>query len=316
MSMPTTELHDPPKPRPQPFSLQRAWNAAFSRGVGYEPQPPGSFFSETSVRGYFIDFRAKTTAPTAQAPRKLQPAALAQLALGWWERSLLGDREAPAAFQAIASALANEPEEHGWTLRWPYRVDVPKYRLSVPWYSAMAQGQIASVFVRAQTRHDDRDYGELACRAVEPLLRPGGSELAFVSSAGPILEEAPSDPPSHILNGWIFALWGLWDVHVGLTDAAAGAAFEDGVQCLRRLIDGYDVGWWTRYSLYPHPVVDLAKPFYHRLHVDQTAALYCLTGFSEFRQASERWRAYDTAPRRLRAIAQKGSLVIARRERS
>src|SRR5438105_2308195 len=69
-------------------AINWAWSSAFSRGAGYEALPPGRAFSIRSVQGYFLDFSEKTRAPAAAVPETLTPAGLAQLALGWWERSL------------------------------------------------------------------------------------------------------------------------------------------------------------------------------------------------------------------------------------
>src|SRR5262249_16228449 len=107
-------------------------------------------------------------------------------------------------------------------------------------------------------------------------------------------------------------LWGLWDVAVGLDDGPARAMYEASLACLRRKLDEYDVGWWTRYSLYPHRLADLAKPFYHRLHIDQVEVLFRLTGFEEFQAAGRRWRAYDTPLHRLASISQKALFVATR----
>src|SRR3954463_3497635 len=48
-----------------PAAAERAFNAALSRGPGYEPTPIGPNFDERSVRGYYVDFRAKTTSAAA-----------------------------------------------------------------------------------------------------------------------------------------------------------------------------------------------------------------------------------------------------------
>lgn len=298
--------------------LEWGWNSTFSRGPGYEPTPIGPSFSISSVDGYFIDFSAKTRASSADHPELLLPAALAQLGLGWWERSLTGSALAYQSFEWVCQVLRASSEETPDDIRWPYHVSVPKYRLSPPWYSALAQGQIASLFVRAYLRTGDDQYEHLARCAVKSLIRVEGSDLVTVTPAGPILEESPSNPPGHILNGWISALWGLWDVHVGLDDDEAGEAFNAGIACLLRHLDAYDIGWWTRYSLYPHPIEDLAKPIYHVFHAHQVDVLHRLTGVDDFGDAARRWREYDTLPNRARAVAQKAVFTATRiaRERS
>jgi hypothetical protein len=300
-----------------PAPVERALNAALSRGPGYEPTPLGPDFDDRSVRGYYIDFRAKTTAGTAADPSALPAIQLIQLALGWWERDVAGDQGARERFLGLCDAIEQRGEPSSDGLRWPMRVEVPKYGLAPGWSSALAQGQAASVFVRAHLVTGDDRYAELAMRAVGPFLAADGGDLVTHTAAGPILEEAPSRPPSHVLNGWMSALWGLWDVQLGLRDPRARTAFDAGVGCLRAMLPEYDTGWWTLYGLYPHPLKDLAKPIYHRFHVTQLEVYYRLTGEPSFKETAARWAAYDRLPNRLLALGQKGafSLVDGRRRR-
>jgi heparosan-N-sulfate-glucuronate 5-epimerase len=293
-------------------SVRKHLDSAFSRGIGYEPTAPGAFFEKGIVRGYFIDFRAKTTSPNAGAPSRLFPADLAQLALGWWDRALAGEVGAPEAFERVCALLEASASVQGDAWRWSYPIGIRKYKIVAPVHSAMAQGQIASTFVRAYLAGGNPRHAEIALAAVRPLLDGGGSGLVSNTPAGPVLEEVGGSPPSHILNGWIYSLWGLWDVAVGLGDKGAQEMYQASLTCLRQMLDRYDVGWWTRYSLYPHRLPDLAKPFYHRLHTDQMDVLYRQTGFEEFGKAARRWRGYDTPLHRMAAIAQKTLFVATR----
>lgn len=301
--------------------VRRALQAGLSRGHGYERHDPGTHSSRDEVKGYFIDYRPKIDAHAARPHEALQPADMAQLALGWWERHLLGDGTAAEEYLQLAARLVNLSEARDGCLFWPYQIDLPKYALTAPWYSGMAQGQVASVFVRAwQLSGDDRD-AETARLAVAPLLRPGREALATTTADGPALEECgPCRPPSHILNGWIFALWGVRDTWLALGHTEAGALVEASTDCLARALPRYDTGWWSKYSLYPHPLADLAKPFYHRLHVTQLQILSWLTGRVEFRDTATRWSAYDTRPAVAAALATKlpfrAANAIARRRQS
>jgi heparosan-N-sulfate-glucuronate 5-epimerase len=291
--------------------LRKHLNSAFSHGPGYEPQPPGLFFETDRVRGYFIDFRAKTISPTAARPEKLLPAGLAQLALGFWERWLAGDRTATTEFFQVCELIEKKGEPYGNELRWRHDMWVPKYRLEPPHYSALAQAQVASVFVRAYSLSGDPRHAEVALAAIRPLLDIR-SDLVAETADGPVPEESPSQPPSHILNGWIYALWGLWEVDVALRESVARDMLASSIDCLRVKLPSYDVGWWTKYSLYPHLLPDLAKPFYHRLHVDQLEILYRLTGFPDFSETAARWRQYDTPSRRAASVLQKTLFVATR----
>jgi heparosan-N-sulfate-glucuronate 5-epimerase len=290
----------------------RSVQSVLSVGLGYEPQPPGLLFDTEQVRGYFIDFRAKTVATSAALPSVLVPAGLAQLALGWFDRSLAGDAGASQQFLTVCGLLEARGVERDGELSFPYAVPVPKHQLMPPWCSALAQAQAASVFVRAHLTTGDDRYATLAAQAIAPILPSSASGLLSATPDGPVPEESPSDPPSLILNGWIYALWGLWDVAVGLGDAPCRALFEESAACLRRTVDRYDVGWWSRYSLYPHRVADLAKPFYHRLHVDQLEVMHQLTGHPEFRQTARCFAAYDTPAHQVAVIAQKALFLALR----
>src|SRR3954451_22353295 len=103
--MSETPLHMMRGNRAIPAPVERAINAALSRGPGYEPTPIGPSFDERSVSGYYIDFRAKTTSPDAGDAAALPAVQLIQLALGWWERHLAGDGAALGRFLELAAEV-------------------------------------------------------------------------------------------------------------------------------------------------------------------------------------------------------------------
>ena len=293
--------------------MRRAYEGALSRGPGYEPHPRGTRLDES---GYYVDYRAKVDARLTYPELPLQPAAVAQLALGWHERALHGDPTAESAFLAVCEDLASSAVSVDSGLLWPYTVAVAKYPLAAPWYSGMAQGQIASAFVRAWRRTRDDQFAELALNAVGPLLERSSAELVSRTPRGPVIEECgPMRPPAHILNGWIFGLWGVRDVSVALGAARAERLATESTDALAASAALYDTGWWTRYSLYPHVLPDLAKPFYHRLHVVQMEVMRDLTGAAEFASAAIRWDSYDTSFAATRAIGSKVPFVLTKRIR-
>jgi hypothetical protein len=288
--------------------VQTAWQTTLSRGPGYEALLPGPAF-DRGRSGYFVDYSAKTR--LAEPDPTGSPIGLIQWALGWSERAVAGDGRGESMFLDACGGLLGAAERDGDALLFRYAVPVPKYGLDGHWLSAHAQGQAASAFIRAYRRTGKDIWAEAATSSVAPLLSPAYG-LVTATRDGSILEEAPSRPPSQILNGWITALWGLLDVGETLGDVAAARAFDDGVECLRRRIALYDVGWWTRYSLYPHRIVDLAKPVYHRFHVTQVEVLARLTGHFEFAATAERWHRYDQPGNCARALGQKALFVATR----
>jgi len=120
-------------------------------------------------------------------------------------------------------------------------------------------------------------------------------------------EEFPTDPPSFVLNGGIYALWGDYDIWIGLGEANARKRFEAGVDTLARNLYRWDTGNWSRYDLYPHQVVNIASPWYHTLHICQLKILDWIAPRYEFREIRQRFEAYASSPmKNTRAFAHKG----------
>jgi hypothetical protein len=267
-----------------------------------EPQRCGAFVAGAPSAGYYNDLSPVLAGLTrsedglARLARLVEPpdlanhVSIAQLGLAAWQR----ERRDPA-WSEVADAAArwlSGAMEDGGAL--PYGFPMRHtYHLPAPWVSAMAQGEVASLFARLPGRIDGEDAVELAERAVTPLLdaRDG---LVVDLPEGPVLQEYPTTPPSHVLNGWVFALWGLYDVSLISTSSAgrrAAAAFEEGCLALRRLLPRYrSTGGWSRYDLYPHAIDHLASPFYHRLHIAQLEAMQSIAPSQEFSDAVEIWR--------------------------
>ncbi len=175
------------------------------------------------------------------------------------------------------------------------------YDLPAPWFSAMAQGQAASLLVRAATVLERPDLLARGLDATRSLTQP---PLVAQAEEGPVLQEYPTSPPAHVLNGWIFGLWGLYDVSASMSAEAADKAFHDGAVALARRLPRYDVlDGWSRYDLYPHRLTHVASPFYHRLHVAQLRVMAALVpGEPAFAGTAERWA---------RGLEDRGTLAVA-----
>jgi hypothetical protein len=245
----------------------------------FEPGEPSS--------GYYNDLTIEVGARSSDEavarldrltadPRAVNHVSVAQLGLGCWQ---LGWRDAAAR---VADWIAGALDDDG-LLRYGFAMP-HTYRLEPGWASATAQGQAASLFVRV-------GLPDAAREAVRPLVSEP-SELVARTEQGPVLQEYPTDPAAHVLNGWIFALWGLYDVARGTGDEVAAEAFEDGAAALAARLPRYELaGRWSRYDLYPHPIAHAASPFYHRLHAEQLRALDDLAPDPAFRNYTERWAA-------------------------
>jgi len=118
-------------------------------------------------------------------------------------------------FLAAADWLVEnlEPNSHGVSV-WMHQFDWEYFQtLRAPWYSGLAQGQGISLLVRAHVATGQARYRDAAERAFQALVTPvdqGGT--LFVDERGDWwIEEYITDPPTHILNGMMWAMWGVWD---------------------------------------------------------------------------------------------------------
>jgi hypothetical protein len=127
-----------------------------------------------------------------------------------------------------------------------------------------------------------------------------------------IAEEYPTTPASFVLNGAIFAMWGMRDVAVGLDDVKARELHEEAEAGLVTSLPRWDLGWWSRYSLFPHPVVNVASSFYHDLHVTQLRAMNILSPQRDVWEMAERFESYSTQrTNRVRAFVWKAAFRLA-----
>ena len=228
-----------------------------------------------------------------------------------------GGREwCDGALSAADHLVATQRREAPFAGAWPYGYPYPHtFRLEPPWVMGMAQGQAASLLVRAALETGRERYARAAREALQPLRRavdePGGLR-ATLPTGGVIFEEYPTRPPSHVLNGGIFTLFGLFDVWKGLGDLRAREDFHAGVEGLAGGLHLWDLGYWSRYDLFPHALVNVASPFYHRLHVTQLQAMERIAGDDRLSEVRRRYESYLRRPdHRARAVTTKVAFRLA-----
>ena len=256
-----------------------------------------------------LDLLARLTAD----PVRANPVSILQLGLGALQ---LRDPDRLPLLAKIVSWVEQRVDEHG---RLAYRFPMPHtYPLDPPWHSALAQGEAVSFLLRGACVLDRSDLFELAERTAGPLL-DADSPLVVVTPDGPVLQEYPTDPPAHVLNGWLFSLWGLYDLaHAGrpMTGIVRAAAdgFAAGAAALAARIDRYRTAvGWSLYDLYPHPLPNVASPFYHRLHVEQLRRQQELLPDPRIAAVAAEWgRASHAAVPCAVAFARKGAFRIRR----
>ncbi|HET9620508.1 MAG TPA: D-glucuronyl C5-epimerase family protein [Kofleriaceae bacterium] len=173
-------------------------------------------------------------------------------------------------------------------------------RHATPWLNAMVQGWAGAVLARAFQITGDAAFDRAARRAVGPCfvaIDDGG--VCDVERNGRVFFEKYALPGQvrHVLNGFMAALLGLWDVARATGDRDAHAAFAEGVASLDdAVLATYDNG---HTSLYDQRADRRATPscvFYTWVHARQLAALSRITGEPRLRAWAARWRAYSHDP--------------------
>lgn len=294
------------------MTLNDVLERAFSKALWF-PREVGGRITTDRVGGYYIDLReaAETQWPPPWLPRVKLYVGICQWGLGSYERYMAGEEEEWLASAIAAGDYLVVRQERGGVFDggWVHRHAYPHtFSLDPPWLSGIAQGQAASLLVRLYAETSDERYATAAQKAMRPLSIPTENGGLLTSlNGGMFPEEFPTDPPSLVLNGGIYALWGDYDLWKGLGDMDAAKRFEDGTETLARNLHLWDTGYWSRYDLYPHRIVNVAAPWYHMLHVFQLKAFDRIAPRSEFREIGERFEAYASSRvHSTRALALKG----------
>jgi hypothetical protein len=304
--------------------------------MGFESSPPGAAPPGANrpaelvddSHAYYFDLRAKATAagPTpadasgllqrvTSTPWRANPVDVVQIGLGALQQDAADWLH---VVEEVVAWIERTMDEGGLL---PYGFPMRHtYRLAAPWCSSLAQGEAASLLVRAAEVLGRPDLRELAGRAIASLLDPE-SELVALTPEGPVLQEYPTRPPAHVLNGWVTSLWGLYDVagsprpwSTPTVAASAAEAFEAGVATLAARVGRYrtPVGW-SRYDLYPHPLANVASPSYHRLHIGHLRTMNELAPRDVFVEVADEWeRAAASKAARSFAVARKVAFRLSR----
>jgi hypothetical protein len=178
-----------------------------------------------------------------------------------------------------------------------YRFEFPwtKYGAGAGWSSAMAQGEAVSVLLRAHRLDPHGGYGDAAVRAAQPFRCDiAGGGVVWRNGEDVFFEEIANEHAPHVLNGCVYALWGVWELWKTTGDAWLGRLVEESIETLCRWLPRFDTGWWTLYSLLlsaaarPH----LATLKYHEFHIAQMRVLSKMFDRPAFETAAQRWSAY------------------------
>jgi heparosan-N-sulfate-glucuronate 5-epimerase len=159
------------------------------------------------------------------------------------------------------------------------------YDLTGPWPSAMGQGFGLMVMYQAFLVTKDEKYLDICNKALNGFDHDV-SENGITNKTHELMwqfEEYPTDVPSEVLNGEIFALCGLNDYYEATGSEKAFELYTKGLRYLEQNICRYSLFFSSRYNLYSaHPALANATNSgtgdgYHHLHIQQLLWLYTKT---------------------------------------
>ncbi|MCU1307530.1 MAG: lytC3 [Acidobacteriaceae bacterium] len=227
------------------------------------------------------------------------PVTISMYGLAMYGRYIDGDRDAQRGLMAAVAKLIKMQDSRG---AFPYEFAYGTYRSG--WVSGMAQGLALSLLARVYHLTGDPHYLAIGDKAFDLLVTPssnGGTldNLSYIrgGSANEIVfEEYPSHPPGYTLNGFMFAILGVYDwsqVPAGNSKAAA-IYFVKAVRSLQVILPYYDLGGFTAYDL--GHITNHKKPLigvnYHATHVYLLHALVCITRDPVLRKYEQLWASY------------------------
>lgn len=259
-------------------------------------QELGKCFTKTGLTGYYNNLTEKVTRqpdlldtdqlplhPTANNEHVYFPVAIFQYGLGAYDLYLQnGDtRYLDKFLQCTQWALDNQEPSGAWNNFFFSYPQAP--------YGAMAQGEGASLMLRAYKHTHDEHYLQAAKLAIDFMLKPldeGGTSI--YENGQPILMEYTHLPA--VMNGWIFAWFGLYDYVVATNDEGH---YKDMLQksllALEERMSLFTTSYWSKYDLDKR----IASPFYHHIHIALVQAMHQLTGHQIFNDYANRWQANE-----------------------
>ena len=202
-------------------------------------------------------------------------------------------------FSAVRWLLENQDDLGGWPIKTTRKLSNGALILKPGWYSAMAQGQAISLLTRMYHYAGDEIYLKAATRALSLFnvsSEQGGFRTYFLDKYL-WFEEYPTIPSSFVLNGFIYSLFGLYDLKMSCAKQCETVEeyFKKGLESLNHLISLYDTGSGTLYdlrhfSLKTEPKI--ARWDYHTTHINQLLYLNTLLKDQYLSTVSKRWIGY------------------------
>ncbi len=229
------------------------------------------------------------------------PITIGQYALALFHEFLeKNDPEKKNHFLRIADWFVQSAQQDAATgTYWLTESPKPEYKINTPWKSAFAQSRAISVLLRSWQLTNEAHYLDVAESALVPFgidIKDGGV-TAHLSDGNPFYEEYVADAPTMVLDGHLFALFGVYDFVRAIPGSEkANNIFNSGIEGLLHWLPQYDLGFWLRFNLCAmdhYPAIDPCTIGYLRLICTQLEILHRITKNPDLADYAARFRSYD-----------------------
>ncbi len=274
------------------YMVKKWYKMLTGQSISHVEQGVGTCFSKTEVAGYYNDLTEKVikdTDDTLVPKYYVDSGEEIYFSIGVFQYGLAAydlflktqnDTYKNKVIACAEWAVENQQENGSWVTFFFKNKEQP--------YSAMAQGEGMSLLIRANILTGNEIFAEAAHKAKRFMLMPirdGGT--AEYTDEGIVFYEATYEPV--ILNGWIFALWGLYDYCKYFKDSEAGQELGRTLDALKTKLPSFDIKYWSKYE----DGRRICSPFYQKLHVAQLKAMYELFGDEIYNEYAEKWDGYQ-----------------------
>ncbi|CAB1259462.1 D-glucuronyl C5-epimerase [Vibrio cholerae] len=199
----------------------------------------------------------------------------------------------------IDNAFDNDKEIFMKCANWFLDLDNARYeynfdwgQLKSPWISCMAQGEAASLLIRAYKLTGEDKYLLQAEKSLTPLFLPitEGGVQSVLPDGSIFLEEYPSLKPTHVLNGFLYALIGLGE-YIDVTGSKVHQDLFD--KLVNSLCQNISIWCYAGWSLYEDSVkakgLNFCTPSYHNLQITQLKWLNKRVNNPDIQRVIEVW---------------------------
>lgn len=276
------------------YNIKKWCKMLTGRSIMHVEQDIGKIFSTCEIKGYYNDLTKKVTEDKENLGLEklpvniietgesvLFPTQIFQYGLGAFDLFLIHNKKIylNKFKMCLEWAYLNQEESGAWNNFYFIYPEAP--------YSAMSQGEGASLLLRGFKLYNEKKYLIRAKKAIDFMLEDisnGGTSMDIEGQS--FFLEYTNQPI--VLNGLIFALFGLYDFSLVTEDIKYKRIFQERVASLKLLLPKFDNGYWSKYNCEKM----IASSFYHKLHIAQLYVLYEITNEEIFKDYAMKWEKY------------------------